>query len=57
MTNDQLNRLKEAIVIYANAKAQKCFVCVDDRNDKPFYCSSCGNTYEPCNHWSEEEGE
>jgi hypothetical protein len=28
---------------------------VDDRKVKPFHCENCGDTYEPCEHWSQEE--
>jgi hypothetical protein len=26
---------------------------VDDRKDKPFHCDRCGDSYEPCIHWSQ----
>ncbi len=27
---------------------------VDDRKDRPFHCDYCGNTYEACCHWSND---
>lgn len=26
----------------------------NDSKDRPYHCDKCGDTFEPCSHWSEE---
>jgi hypothetical protein len=28
---------------------------VNDRRDKPFHCSICGDSHEPCFHWDDRQ--